>query len=71
RLGHDRRYAIDTSKLASELGWVPAYHFEQGLALTVDWYLEHQDWVRDVLEARTRFERIGTAVSGGFLANKC
>ncbi|HHW4683637.1 MAG TPA: dTDP-glucose 4,6-dehydratase [Xylella sp.] len=56
RPGHDRRYAIDTSKLVHELGWMPAYHFEQGLAMTVDWYLEHQDWVRDVLEVRTRLD---------------
>ncbi len=44
RPGHDRRYAIDASKLARELGWQPAHRFEAGLAMTVAWYLEHRDW---------------------------
>jgi dTDP-glucose 4,6-dehydratase len=59
RPGHDRRYAIDASKLKSELGWKPAHSFEQGIAGTVDWYLEHQDWVRRVLDGSYRLERIG------------
>ncbi|HHW4671255.1 dTDP-glucose 4,6-dehydratase [Xylella fastidiosa] len=62
RPGHDRRYAIDTSKLVSQLGWAPVYRFEQGLALTVDWYLQHQDWVRAVLQGRDRVEGLLTAV---------
>jgi dTDP-glucose 4,6-dehydratase len=61
RPGHDRRYAIDASKLKSELGWAPAHSFEQGIADTVDWYLGHQDWVSRVLDGSYRLERIGTA----------
>ena len=49
RLGHDRRYAIDSRKIRSELGWQPAHTFEQAMRETVQWYLEHQDWVRTVL----------------------
>ena len=45
RPGHDFRYAIDATKLRNELGWKPAYTFEQGMELTVRWYLEHQDWL--------------------------
>ena len=44
RAGHDLRYAIDSSKLKNELGWEPSLQFEEGLELTVRWYLEHQDW---------------------------
>lgn len=62
RPGHDRRYAIDASKLQDELGWKPRYTFEQGIAQTVDWYLEHQDWVKRVLDGSYRLERIGTVV---------
>ena len=59
RPGHDRRYAIDASRLKRELGWAPTVSFEQGLAATVDWYLEHADWVARVLDGRYRLERIG------------
>ena len=48
RLGHDRRYAIDASKIQRELGWTPAHTFEQGIRETVHWYLENQDWVKAV-----------------------
>ncbi len=61
RPGHDRRYAIDASKLKDELGWEPKHSFEQGIAATVDWYLSHQDWVDRVLDGSYRLERIGTA----------
>jgi len=61
RPGHDRRYAIDASKLKSELGWTPAHSFEQGIAETVDWYLGNQAWVRRVLDGSYRLERIGSA----------
>ncbi len=44
RPGHDRRYAIDSSKIQRELGWMPKHDFDSGLKLTVDWYLEHRDW---------------------------
>lgn len=49
RPGHDRRYAIDASKLQRELGWVPAHTFENGIRETVQWYLDNQIWVRTVL----------------------
>ncbi|MHC9085072.1 dTDP-glucose 4,6-dehydratase [Luteimonas sp. RIT-PG2_3] len=61
RPGHDRRYAIDASKLRDELGWEPRYSFEQGIAETIDWYLDHQDWVQRVLDGSYRLERIGGA----------
>ena len=61
RPGHDRRYAIDASKLKSELGWSPSVTFEEGIARTVDWYLAHQDWVARVLDGSYRLERIGSA----------
>jgi len=61
RPGHDRRYAIDASKLRDELGWEPEYTFERGIAETVDWYLASQDWVNRVLDGSYRLERIGTA----------
>jgi dTDP-glucose 4,6-dehydratase len=49
RPGHDRRYAIDASKIKQELGWKPAYTFEKGIRETVQWYLGHQEWVQTVL----------------------
>jgi len=48
RPGHDRRYAIDASKLSRELGWQPSAEFEGGLRKTVRWYLDHSDWVQNV-----------------------
>jgi len=48
RPGHDRRYAIDASRISAELGWKPAQKFESGLRKTVRWYLDNPDWVRDV-----------------------
>ena len=50
RAGHDRRYAIDASKIEKELGWTPAYKFEQGIRETVRWYLDNQEWVNKVLK---------------------
>ncbi|WZL73638.1 dTDP-glucose 4,6-dehydratase [Clostridiaceae bacterium 35-E11] len=44
RLGHDRRYAIDNTKITTELGWEPSYTFEQGMKETIQWYLDHKDW---------------------------
>jgi dTDP-glucose 4,6-dehydratase len=61
RPGHDRRYAIDASKLRDELGWEPKYTFERGIAETIDWYLANQDWVQRVLDGSYRLERIGVA----------
>ncbi|HXR46292.1 MAG TPA: dTDP-glucose 4,6-dehydratase [Candidatus Limnocylindrales bacterium] len=48
RPGHDRRYAIDASKIQRELGWAPAHKFEQGIRETIQWYLDHQAWVKAV-----------------------
>jgi len=48
RAGHDLRYAIDSSKLQKELGWVPSLQFEEGLAKTVDWYLQNEEWLNQV-----------------------
>ena len=48
RPGHDRRYAIDASKIEKELGWIPAHTFTSGIRETVRWYLDHQDWVTSV-----------------------
>ena len=50
RPGHDRRYAIDATKIHQELGWIPAHKFEQGIRETVRWYLENQNWVNTVLK---------------------
>ena len=50
RAGHDRRYAIDAAKVQNELGWVPAHKFEQGIRETVRWYLDNQEWVKNVLK---------------------
>lgn len=48
RAGHDLRYAIDSTKLQKELGWIPSLQFNEGLELTVDWYLENQSWLDNV-----------------------
>ena len=53
RLGHDRRYAIANDKITSELGWKPSITFEKGIKLTIDWYLNHQDWIKHIEEKRT------------------
>ena len=67
RPGHDRRYAIDPTKVRRELGWRPAVDFAEGLERTVRWYLEHPDWVAAVCSGSYRRERLGlaTAVGGG------
>ena len=49
RPGHDRRYAIDASKIMNELGWKPSVKFEEGLNKTIDWYLQNQDWLENVV----------------------
>ena len=48
RPGHDRRYAIDATRIKQELGWEPAHSFEQGIGETIDWYLANQEWVAEV-----------------------
>ena len=49
RLGHDARYAIDSSKLRNELGWEPSVQFEEGIELTVRWYMENEAWLDDII----------------------
>ena len=61
RPGHDRRYAIDATRLKSELGWAPSVRFEEGIERTVDWYLGNQPWVGRVLDGSYRLERIGVS----------
>lgn len=48
RLGHDKRYAIDNHKIQSELGWQPSLTFEEGIKLTIDWYLNNQEWMKSI-----------------------
>lgn len=48
RLGHDRRYAISNDKITSELGWEPSITFEEGIKLTIAWYLNNQDWIKSI-----------------------
>ena len=48
RLGHDRRYAISNDKITSELGWSPSLTFEEGIKLTIDWYLNNQEWIKNI-----------------------
>lgn len=66
RPGHDQRYAIDASKIRSDLDWTPSVTFEQGIEQTVAWYLENQSWWQDILDARYSTQRLGVA---GVVAN--
>ena len=59
RPGHDRRYAIDASKLRRELGWQPKQSFESGIERTIDWYLANQDWCAHIRDGSYRGERLG------------
>ena len=52
RLGHDRRYAISNDKITAELGWQPSITFEEGIKLTIDWYLNNQDWIKQIEEKK-------------------
>lgn len=61
RPGHDRRYAIDASKIKRELGWSPKESFGSGLEKTVQWYLNNPEWVARVMDGSYRGERLGTA----------
>ena len=60
RPGHDLRYAIDASKIARELGWTPKQDHESGFRKTVAWYLEQEDWWRQILDGSYRLERLGS-----------
>ena len=62
RPGHDVRYAIDASKIESELGWTPSETFESGLRKTVEWYLANEAWWRAVRDGSYRGDRLGVAV---------
>ncbi len=59
RPGHDKRYAIDSSKIQNELGWKPKENFESGLRKTITWYLKNIDWVNNIFDQGYRLERIG------------
>ena len=61
RPGHDRRYAIDPTRIREELGWRPSVTVEEGLARTVEWYLENEDWWRPLLTRQGVGQRLGTA----------
>jgi dTDP-glucose 4,6-dehydratase len=67
RPGHDQRYAIDASRLRDQLGWTPAKTFESGLEETVQWYLNHGDWLENVTSGRYRdwISQQYDATSGG------
>lgn len=59
RPGHDRRYAIDASKIERDLGWKPLETFETGIRKTVAWYLENSDWLENIFSGNYRMERLG------------
>lgn len=61
RPGHDRRYAIDCSKIETQLGWAPAETFETGIEKTIDWYLANREWCLSITEGKYRRERLGNA----------
>lgn len=62
RPGHDRRYAIDATKIREQLDWVPKQDFAGGIELTVQWYLDHPEWVQRILSGDYQIERIGLSV---------
>jgi len=64
RPGHDRRYAIDATKLKRELGWEPQESFETGLRRTLAWYLDNQAWVQRVMDGSYRGQRLGARPGG-------
>ncbi|HEX3599730.1 MAG TPA: dTDP-glucose 4,6-dehydratase [Lacipirellulaceae bacterium] len=63
RPGHDRRYAIDASKIRREVGWQPRHDFDEALELTVRWYLENDDWVERVTSGNYQRQRLGLSVA--------
>ncbi|MBG7046491.1 GDP-mannose 4,6-dehydratase [Pseudomonas aeruginosa] len=59
RRGHDKRYAIDASKISRDLGWLPSRTFEIGIRDTVEWYLKNSWWWQDILDRGHHVERLG------------
>ncbi|MCX7553457.1 dTDP-glucose 4,6-dehydratase [Marinicella sp. S1101] len=64
RPGHDRRYAIDASKLLNELNWQPKETFESGIRRTIQWYLDNRDWVERVKDGSYQGQRLGQSIQG-------
>ena len=64
RPGHDQRYAIDATRIATELGWRPRETFETGLAKTVQWYLDNEAWWRPLMKTGQAGQRLGLAAQG-------
>lgn len=64
RKGHDRRYAIDPSKISRELGWEPETRFENGIQITIDWYLKNQEWWKKIINGdyRNYYEKFYTKI---------
>lgn len=64
RKGHDRRYAIDPSKISRELGWEPETRFENGIQITIDWYLKNQEWWKKIINGdyRNYYEKFYTQI---------
>ncbi|MEM7054604.1 MAG: GDP-mannose 4,6-dehydratase, partial [Pseudomonadota bacterium] len=62
RPGHDRRYAINASRIQQELGWLPQVDFASGLARTVDWYLNNIEWWQRIQDGSYRGQRLGTRI---------
>ncbi|MGN0242593.1 MAG: dTDP-glucose 4,6-dehydratase [Lachnospiraceae bacterium] len=60
RPGHDMRYAIDPTKMETQLGWKPVYHFDTGIAQTIEWYLNHKEWWENIIsgEYRNYFDKM-------------
>lgn len=56
RLGHDRRYAISNDKIQKELGWLPSTTFEEGILITIDWYLNNQEWIKGIQSKKVRVD---------------
>ncbi len=63
RPGHDRRYAIDASRIRDELGWQPRHDFASGIEATVQWYLDHRDWCEKI-QAESRYHRQRLGLDG-------
>jgi dTDP-glucose 4,6-dehydratase len=70
RPGHDLRYAIDSTRIYSELGWSPTVTLEEGLRRTVDWYLGNEGWWRPLLDRQGVGQRLGTSRSPSTLSSR-